>query len=149
MTVKVLYDILYKNIQIPVFIYIGDDCLKSIPKSLFWAIVFAFVIIICTIVILLNKGDAKSAVIYQDNKIIKRIDNLYPDKTEHTTIKNDDGYNKIAWYDGKIWVEKADCKNQTCVHFGKLSSSGLSIICAPHKLTIVIEDSDSHADAVT
>lgn len=93
-------------------------------------------------------GTQKTAVIYLDNKVVKKIENLYPAKTEHTIIKTDSGYNKIAWYDGEIWVEEADCENQTCVNFGKLSTSGPSIICAPHKLVIVI-DGDNNTDAVT
>lgn len=90
-----------------------------------------------------------NGVIYLNDKVIKRIDDLYPENTEYDVIKTDNGYNRIGWFNGQIWVEEADCENQTCVNFGKLSSSGLSIICAPHNLVIVIEDNGSMEDTVT
>lgn len=99
--------------------------------------------------IMLNSGGGKAAVIYSENEVVQRIDDLYPESTEYIVVKTSDGYNKIAWFDGKIWVEESDCDNQTCVQFGKLSASGLSIICAPHNLVITIEDDKSTVDAVT
>ena len=49
--------------------------------------------------------------------------------------------------DGSIWVSVADCSNQTCVHAGKISHAGQTVICAPHKLVIKIVGETS-ADAV-
>ena len=124
--------------------------LKMRSSNIKWVIFFFGVIILCLIwIIIITGGKSTAAVIYLNDKEIKRIDNLYPETTEYEVIETDGGYNKIAWFNGEIWVEEADCENQTCVHFGKLSSSGLSIICAPHGLTIIIEDGDRTVDAIT
>jgi len=123
--------------------------MKIISKNMIWAEIFIFVIIVCIFFILSGSESSKTAVIYSHSEVIKRIDDLYPDEVERTVVETENGYNKIAWYNGEIWVEESDCKKQTCVHFGKLSSSNLSIICAPHELVITLEDSENHTDTVT
>lgn len=117
-------------------------------KSLKWALIFVLVIFICIIWLLLatKTSSQKRAEIYVDDKPVKTISNLYPERVEYTVIESDNGYNKIGWYNGAVWVEEADCENQTCVDFGKLSVKGLSIICAPHRMVIKITDDKSGAD---
>ncbi len=120
-------------------------------KNLKWALIFMAVVVLCVIWLMLiteTSSNKKIAKIYVGDKTVKTIDDLYPANTEYTVVRSDGGYNKIGWHDGKIWVEESDCENQTCVNFGKLSVKGLSIICAPHKMVIKIEDADSQADVV-
>lgn len=112
-------------------------------RNFVWASIFLSLIILCVVWAWFNgRRSESSAVIYCDDKIIKRIDDLFVDEVQYETIRSENGYNKIAWCNGEIWVEESDCENQTCVHFGKLSSSGLSIVCAPHRLVITIEDAE-------
>lgn len=119
-------------------------------KNLTWIIIFISIIIICLawFTIASKTSVQKIARISVDGETVKIIEDLYPKETQYTTIKSKNGYNKIGWYNGEIWVEKSDCKNQTCVEFGKLSVKGIQIICAPHEVTIEIEDDGSQADLV-
>lgn len=106
-------------------------------SNLKWILIFVAIVLICLIfAIFSNNAPANKAEIYVDDKLVRTVENLYPDKENDFTVETEWGENEIAVYDGAIWVKSSDCKNQTCVHFGKLSSTGSTIICAPHKLVI-------------
>ena len=107
-------------------------------KNLTWAAAFAAVIAACLIFIFLT---------YENGKLIKTISDLSPDKEYSFEIKTENGTNTITVGEGSIWVSVADCSNQTCVHAGKISHAGQTVICAPHKLVIKIVGETS-ADAV-
>lgn len=88
-----------------------------------------------------------------------KVEVLVDGKVEHTfslekdmeyTIKTDDGdYNVLVINDNEVWISKADCPDQLCVHQHKISKVGESIICLPHKLVIRIADTEkSDLDAV-
>lgn len=115
-------------------------------SNLKWILIFVSVLLICLIYILAsNKAPFTSAEIYVDDKLVKTVTDLYPENENDFVVETEWGKNEIAIFDGAIWVKSSDCANQTCVHFGNLSSTGGSIICAPHKLVIRLvggEDAD-------
>ena len=58
-------------------------------------------------------------------------------------------YNTIVIENGQVWIDQADCPDKLCVKQGKISKNGQSIICLPHKLTILVQtDSEQEYDAV-
>lgn len=119
-------------------------------KNLIWAAVFAAVIAACLIFIFLTGGKSgeNSAEIYEDGKLVKTIADLDPEKEYSFEIKKKNGTNTVSVGGGSIWVSSADCSNQTCVHAGKISLAGQTVICAPHKLVIKVVGETS-ADAMT
>lgn len=119
-------------------------------KNLIWAAVFAAVIAACLIFIFLTGGKSgeNSAEIYEDGKLVKTIADLDPEKEYSFEIKTKNGTNTVSVGGGSIWVSSADCSNQTCVHAGKISLAGQTVICAPHKLVIKVVGETS-ADAMT
>lgn len=119
-------------------------------KDLIWAAVFAAVIAACLIFIFLTGGKSgeNSAEIYEDGKLVKTIADLDPEKEYSFEIKTKNGTNTVSVGGGSIWVSSADCSNQTCVHAGKISLAGQTVICAPHKLVIKVVGETS-ADATT
>ncbi|WP_298485412.1 NusG domain II-containing protein [uncultured Ruminococcus sp.] len=119
-------------------------------KDLIWAAVFAAVIAACLIFIFLTGGKSgeNSAEIYEDGKLVKTIADLDPEKEYSFEIKTKNGTNTVSVGGGSIWVSSADCSNQTCVHAGKISIAGQTVICAPHKLVIKVVGETS-ADAMT
>ena len=112
-----------------------------------WVCIFITMILICVVIIFLYKSDDKTAEIYIDGKLYKTIDNVYCDKEQSFTVETEWGKNEIHLLNGEIWVASSDCENQTCVHMGKISSSGRTIICAPHKLVIKFTDDKQTVDA--
>lgn len=119
-------------------------------KNLIWAAAFAAVIAACLIFIFLTGGKSgeNSAEIYEDGKLVKTIADLDPEKEYSFEIKTENGTNTVTVGGGSIWVSSADCSNQTCVHAGKISLAGQTVICAPHKLVIKVVGETS-ADAMT
>jgi len=55
--------------------------------------------------------------------------------------------NTVQILDGRICVQAAECPDQTCVHMGYLSDSGLPIACLPNRL--VIQFADTELDGAT
>ena len=118
-------------------------------KNILWAAAFGAVVILCVAFIFFTGGKkgGNSAVIYENGKVIKTVSDLDPDKEYSFEIKTEGGTNTVTVGGGSIWVSSADCSNQTCVHAGKISMAGQTVICAPHKLVIKVVG-DTSADAV-
>ena len=52
------------------------------------------------------------------------------------------GYNRLVIEGGEAYLEEADCPDGLCVGMGKISRSGQSIICLPHKVVVDIVGGD-------
>ncbi len=57
----------------------------------------------------------------------------------------DGGYNHLSIRNGRASVTAADCPDQSCVHQLPVSSSGETIVCLPHRISIEIIASDEIA----
>lgn len=101
-----------------------------------------------------DKTTLKTAVLYQDGELLRRIP-LTEDSEETFTIESSGGgSNTIQVADGKIGIIDADCPDQLCVKMGMISSTAYPISCLPHRLVIQIEDEtadkeDPPIDAIT
>ena len=60
---------------------------------------------------------------------------------EKEIITPDGGSNTLVIADGAVWMKTANCPDKICVHHPKISRSGESIICLPHRLVITVTDS--------
>ena len=61
----------------------------------------------------------------------------------------DGGTNHLIIRDGEAWLSEADCPDKLCVSQGRVSHSGDSIICLPHRVSVrVITGENGGADAV-
>ncbi len=58
---------------------------------------------------------------------------------KEVTVKKDGHVNKVMIKGGKVWMESASCRNQICVHTGKISNAGQSIVCLPNRVSVTIE----------
>ena len=54
-------------------------------------------------------------------------------------VKKNGNTNIVVIKGGRVWMESASCKNQICVHTGKISQSGQSIVCLPNRVSVTIE----------
>lgn len=98
-----------------------------------------------------KKTAARSAAIYQDGKLLRRIP-LSEEASETFSVESGDGgFNTIQIADGKIGISDADCPDKLCVTMGMISSTAYPISCLPHKLVIQIEDTKEEppVDAIT
>ena len=53
------------------------------------------------------------------------------------------GSNILVIQGGSAWMEDADCPDKLCVKMGKISRTGQSIVCLPHKVTVEITGAGS------
>jgi hypothetical protein len=45
-----------------------------------------------------------------------------------------------------VWAESATCPNQDCVHTGRITKAGQSIVCLPSRVAAELTSSDGSAD---
>ncbi len=57
----------------------------------------------------------------------------------------EDGTNYLVIKDGEAYLTEASCPDLLCVHMGKISSQGQSIICLPNRVVVEIRD-DNESD---
>ena len=55
------------------------------------------------------------------------------------------GTNYLVIKDGEAYLTEASCPDLLCVHMGKISSQGQSIICLPNRVVVEIRD-DNESD---
>ena len=103
-------------------------------------IILAFVMIllgiVCCGVIRLGQKKGSQVIIYEDQKEIGRYD-LNTDTTKE--IQTAKGMNILEIKNGMAYVTEADCPDQVCIRMGKISKTGETIVCMPHKLVIQVE----------
>lgn len=73
--------------------------------------------------------------ILQDGNVLYTLD-LAHAEDQVIEITYQGRSNTVQIQDGKICVQAAECPDQTCVHMGFLTDSGLPIVCLPNRLVI-------------
>lgn len=93
----------------------------------------------------MRPSTGKTVEILQDGNVLYIFD---LSRTEDQVIEvfYQNRSNTVQIQDGKICVQAAECPDQTCVHMGYLSDSGLPIVCLPNRL--VIQFSNAELDGI-
>lgn len=63
-------------------------------------------------------------------------------------VNENKGHNRIVINDGKVYMEEADCPDKYCVSQGKISKTGETIVCLPHKLSVEIKNQSEATDGI-
>ncbi len=120
----------------------------NMKSSKTWIVIFAAVLVICAAAFLLLKGSGGHgtvAVIRVDGEIYEKINLDTVAVAYDMEIKTEFGYNKLHIEHDGISVTEADCRDHICMDQGKVSQTGVPIVCLPHRLTIEIEGDDIDA----
>lgn len=73
----------------------------------------------------------------------------YPlDEDREIVVDRNGHINKVTIKDGYVSMEFSDCSGQDCVHQGKISKTGETIICLPNKIVLEISGSEDGYDAI-
>ena len=112
-------------------------------------LVLSMVIIAAAAFLIINyavKKDGRYVVIKVDGQVVKTLDL----NREETTIEVNGGVNRIVIKDGKVSMTEADCPDELCVKTGKISRTGETIVCLPHRVVVEIKGSqdDDAVDSV-
>ena len=105
-------------------------------RDIILALVLILLGIVCYGVIRLGQKKGSQVIIYEDQKEIGRYD-LNADTTKE--IQTAKGMNILEIKNGMAYVTEADCPDQVCIRMGKISKTGETIVCLPHKLVIQVE----------
>jgi len=86
----------------------------------------------------LNSKDGNFVTVSVNGKIT----NSYPlSNNTETVIKSNVGFeNVLVIENGVAFVKSANCRDKICVHHRKISKTGETIVCLPHKVVIEITD---------
>ena len=115
-------------------------------KSLMWGLNFAVIVIGGLLLYRsLGHGEGTVAVISVDGEELERVDLSKVRKEYDLEISTEYGNNTVHIEPGAISVTAADCPDHVCVYQGKLTGSGIPIICMPHRLVIEILGGDLDA----
>lgn len=90
-----------------------------------------------------DKGEI--VAIYQDGNKIQEI-SLY----ENTEVLIENRYtNRLVVKDEKVAIVESDCPGMDCVHSGRISGKGRSLVCLPNRVEIRIEgEMESEVDFI-
>ena len=112
-------------------------------KNILWALLFA-VIVLGGVLLYLNlgKGEGTVAVVSVDGEVLERIDLSKVREAYEFEVTTPYGNNTVHVDPGAISVTEADCPDHVCIYQGRLTGSGIPIICMPHRLVIEIEGGD-------
>ena len=112
-------------------------------KNILWALLFA-VIVLGGVLLYLNlgKGEGTVAVVSVDGEVLERIDLSKVRTPYDIPVTTPSGHNTVHVEPGAISVTEADCPDHVCIYQGRLTGSGIPIICMPHRLVIEIEGGD-------
>ena len=115
-------------------------------KSLMWGLIFAVIVIGGLLLYRsLGQGEGTVAVISVDGEELERVDLSKVRKEYDLEISTEYGNNTVHIEPGAISVTAADCPDHVCMRQGKLTGSGIPIICMPHRLVIEILGGDLDA----
>lgn len=86
------------------------------------------------------------AEIISDGRVLYTID-LGQEQYREITVEYEGRKNLIVIENGDIYVKQADCPDHTCIKTGRLSGSGVPIVCLPNRLMIRYKNGGDEADA--
>ena len=86
------------------------------------------------------------AVVRQEGRELGR----YPlSQDAQILLHTAEGYNLLVIEAGQAYIREADCPNGLCVQEGRVSRTGESLVCLPHRLTVTIEGGEEALDGVS
>ena len=112
-------------------------------KSLLWGLLFAAIVVGGLLLYRsFGQGEGTVAVISVNGEERERVDLSKVRKEYDLEISTEYGSNTIHIEPGAISIIRADCPDRVCMAQGKLTGSGIPIICMPHRLVIEVQGGD-------
>lgn len=87
------------------------------------------------------------AIVFVEGKEIGRYSLKQDDEI---LIEGFQGTNYLIIRDGKAWIEEAQCPDKICIHAGKISKNGETIVCLPNKVVVeIVNGTENEIDIST
>lgn len=120
-----------------------NDQLVKPSDIIFTILIIAAAVVAWFIVVSGNSG--QTAVFRQNGEIIAQLP--LNEDTEYEI--SGDYTNLFEIKDGHVRVIHTDCPNKQCEKSGSISASGASIVCAPNRVSVTIDETGGSIDAIT
>ncbi len=126
------------------FLHNEYDAQFDMKRKIVYIVVLLIVFLSCSLLLAymnLSPLASENAAVYVDGSlymIIDLSDKIYKEYTVETKY----GKNIICVSDGGISIINSDCPDKICVKTGTVFKSGKPIICLPHRLEIIVTDSE-------
>lgn len=110
-------------------------------------IVVAFAVMTAAFVYGKNRGETLTATVKHRGQVAAQV--ALSTLTEEKKITIDGQYHLIVTLtkDG-VSVTESDCPGQDCVHTGRITRAGQSIVCLPEQVVVTLEGKTSAPDVV-
>jgi len=119
-------------------------------SSIYGWCILIIVLVISLIFIYNNEAKSeksiKTAFVYSDDKLIKKIRLDKVSKTYSFKVESESGYNIVEVRKGSIGIKSADCPDKLCVEIGFIRNGSKPLVCLRNKLVIKIETSDKDVE---
>ncbi len=119
---------------------------KSILKKNDILLIGGFLVIFAVIMLILSTTNTSG------NQVVVSIDGVesysFPlnEDLEFVITGYEGGTNYLVIENGEAYLKDASCPDHLCVHMGKISNVGQSIICLPNRVVIEIEGNNDKND---
>lgn len=114
-------------------------------KDIYLIVSIVLLAIIAFIGIKLTQKEGKRVVITVDGEIYQEAT---IDEEKEIEVKTDHGVNVVQIHEGQVSMIEADCPDQVCVKHSKISKSGETIVCLPHKVVVEITGEEKELDSL-
>ncbi len=116
--------------------------------TLFDLIIIALVLVVAFLsVFQFLKNSDLSAVVRENGKIVDTI-KLSTVNNDFVRVYSEDYNVTVKFTKDGAEVVSSHCPDKLCVHSGKITRSGQSIVCLPAKISVSLESADENIDGV-
>lgn len=92
------------------------------------------------------KKDGVYAVVKVDGQIVHQLS--LKQAGSFTVEGYQGGRNVIVVDEGSVYMQEADCPDKVCVRTGKISHTGETIVCLPHRVVVEISGQAASLDSM-
>ncbi len=104
-------------------------------NDLLLVLIIVLVTLLLCLVIFLSQKSASTVLVKIGSDEIGRYS---LDQNRTVKIQGGGGENILVIEEGCAYIKEADCPDLLCVYKGKISKSGESIVCLPHKVSVTV-----------
>ena len=117
-----------------------------------WDIVLfaALLLVAGALALVFFHDDGSVLVVEHDGEVLARVQTAELLEVERLTFETENGVVTVCVSSDGAWIESSDCPNRQCVHSGKITQSGQSVICLPMRFSIYFtKEGNGEPDGIT
>ena len=114
---------------------------KKLKNDILLCLVLVCLALIGFVIFKLNLKDGSYVNVIIDGKVTQSFS---LNKDVNTVLLTKNGNNTLVIKNNEAFIQNADCPDKICVNHKKISKTGETIVCLPHKLVIEITENNNN-----